>query len=80
MVAQLAQVPIRVPERRNHAPVVMTNIDFDAEGRLYVAEGVNYRHAGGTRPEGDRVVILSDTDGNGQADTTEVFVQDKNLR
>ena len=56
-----------------------TNIDFDAEGRLYVAEGVNYRHAGGTRPAGDQVVILSDTDGNGQADTTEVFVQDKNL-
>lgn len=56
-----------------------TNIDFDAEGRLYVAEGVNYRHASNTRPEGDRVVILSDTDGNGQADTTEVFTQDKNL-
>lgn len=56
-----------------------TNIDFDAEGRLYVAEGVNYRHAKGARPEGDQVVILSDTDGNGQADTTEVFAQDKNL-
>ncbi|WP_265594490.1 PVC-type heme-binding CxxCH protein [Haloferula sp. BvORR071] len=56
-----------------------TNIDFDAEGRLYVAEGVNYRSAKGTRPEGDRIVVLSDTDGNGQADTSEVFVQDKNL-
>ncbi|MCW1922498.1 NPCBM/NEW2 domain-containing protein [Luteolibacter arcticus] len=56
-----------------------TNIDFDAEGRLYVAEGANYRHANGAAPEGDRVVILSDTDGNGQADTTEVFTQDKNL-
>ncbi len=56
-----------------------TNIDFDAEGRLYVAEGVNYRHAGGTRPEGDRVVILSDTNADGMADTSEVFVQDKNL-
>jgi putative membrane-bound dehydrogenase-like protein len=56
-----------------------TNIDFDAEGRLYVAEGVNYRHASGARPEGDRVVILSDTDADGMADTTEVFTQDKNL-
>lgn len=56
-----------------------TNIDFDAEGRMYVAEGVNYRHAAGTRPDGDRIVILSDTDGNGQADTSEVFTQDKNL-
>ena len=56
-----------------------TNIDFDADGRLWVAEGVNYRHANNTRPEGDRVVILSDTDGDGMADTTEVFTQDKNL-
>ncbi len=56
-----------------------TNIDFDAEGRLWVAEGVNYRHAKNTQPEGDRVVILSDSDGNGQADTSEVFTQDKNL-
>jgi putative membrane-bound dehydrogenase-like protein len=56
-----------------------TNIDFDAEGRLYVAEGVNYRHAAGSRPEGDRIVILSDTDADGQADTSEVFVQEKTL-
>jgi putative membrane-bound dehydrogenase-like protein len=56
-----------------------TNIDFDAEGRMWVAEGVNYRHANNTRPEGDRVVVLSDTNGDGMADTTEVFTQDKNL-
>ncbi|RYD33979.1 MAG: hypothetical protein EOP87_10040, partial [Verrucomicrobiaceae bacterium] len=56
-----------------------TNIDFDAEGRMYVVEGVNYRHASGARPEGDRVVILSDTNADGMADTTEIFTQDKNL-
>jgi putative membrane-bound dehydrogenase-like protein len=56
-----------------------TNIDFDADGRLWVAEGVNYRHAKGASPQGDRVVVLSDTDGNGQADRTEVFTQDQNL-
>lgn len=56
-----------------------TNIDFDAEGRLYVAEGVNYRHANGTRPEGDRIVILEDTDGDGEADKSDVFTQEKNL-
>jgi putative membrane-bound dehydrogenase-like protein len=56
-----------------------TNIDFDAEGRLYVAEGVNYRHAKGKSPDGDRIVILEDTDKDGKADTTEVFTQDKNL-
>lgn len=56
-----------------------TNMDFDAEGRLYVAEGVNYRRAKGKRPEGDRIVILEDTDKDGKADTTEVFTQDTNL-
>ncbi len=56
-----------------------TNIDFDAEGRLYVAEGVNYRHAKGKRPEGDRIVILEDTDKDGKADATGVFTQDTNL-
>lgn len=56
-----------------------TNIDFDADGRLYVAEGVNYRSAKGKRPEGDRIVILEDTDKSGQADAMEVFTQDKNL-
>ena len=56
-----------------------TNIDFDAQGRLYVAEGVNYRGKGGRRPEGDRIVILEDTDGSGSADKTSVFVQETAL-
>jgi putative membrane-bound dehydrogenase-like protein len=47
-----------------------TNIDFDDQGRLYVAEGVNYRGKRGRRPEGDRIVILEDTTGNGKADKT----------
>ncbi len=55
------------------------NIDFDAAGRLYVAEGVNYRSKGGRRPEGDRIVILEDTDGNGQADKSSLFVQESGL-
>ncbi|MCB1206430.1 MAG: NPCBM/NEW2 domain-containing protein, partial [Verrucomicrobiae bacterium] len=45
-----------------------TNIDFDKEGRLYVAEGVNYRGKGGRQPEGDRIIILEDTDVSGSAD------------
>lgn len=56
-----------------------TNMDFDAEGRLYVAEGVKYRNARGKRPEGDRIVILEDTNGDGKADKSETFVQDPNL-
>lgn len=56
-----------------------TNIDFDAQGRMYIAEGVNYRGKGGRRPEGDRIVILEDTNGSGQADKSTVFVQEKAL-
>ena len=56
-----------------------TNLDIDAQGRVWVTEGVNYRvyNVGGKRrPEGDRVVVLSDTKGLGRADTSTTFVQD----
>ena len=33
-----------------------------------------------THPAGDRIVILTDTDGDGRADSSKVFVQDKDLR
>ncbi|MEI6870874.1 MAG: PVC-type heme-binding CxxCH protein [Verrucomicrobiota bacterium] len=56
-----------------------TNIDFDAQGRLWVAEGVNYRGKSGRRPEGDRIVVLEDTKGQGFADKSTVFIQDKDL-
>lgn len=56
-----------------------TNIDFDAQGRMYVAEGVNYRSKAGRRPEGDRIVILEDTTGSGKANKSTVFVQEENL-
>ena len=39
-----------------------TNMDTDAEGRIWVAEGVNYRKNKNRRPEGDRIVVLEDTD------------------
>jgi len=56
-----------------------TNIDFDAQGRLWVAEGVNYRSKGSRRPEGDRIVVLEDTTGSGRADKSTVFVQESAL-
>ena len=56
-----------------------TNIDFDERGRMYVAEGINYRGKKGRRKEGDRIVILEDTLGAGKADTVTVFTQDTNL-
>lgn len=56
-----------------------TNIDFDAQGRLWVSEGVNYRGKAGRQKEGDRVVILEDTTGKGVADKSTVFVQEPSL-
>ena len=56
-----------------------TNIDFDKDGRLWVAEGVRYRGKAKRRPEGDRIVVLQDTDGDGAADKSDVFVQEEDL-
>jgi putative membrane-bound dehydrogenase-like protein len=52
-----------------------SNIDVDARGRVWVCEVVNYRGHRGTRPEGDRILILEDTNQDGQADSTKVFYQ-----
>ena len=56
-----------------------TNIDFDERGRMYVAEGVNYRGKAGRRKEGDRIVVLEDTTGAGKADKVTVFTQEPGL-
>ncbi|MEM7198957.1 MAG: PVC-type heme-binding CxxCH protein [Planctomycetota bacterium] len=56
-----------------------TNIDIDQRGRIWVTEGVNYRGKSQRRPEGDRVVVLQDSDGDGRADQSHVFVQDPQL-
>jgi putative membrane-bound dehydrogenase-like protein len=52
-----------------------TNMDIDHKGRIWVAEGRNYR---GSRraPDGDRIVVIEDKDGNGTADSSHVFVQE----
>ena len=56
-----------------------TNMDTDAQGRIWVAEGVNYRKNRDRRPEGDRIVVLEDTNKDGKADSSHVFVQDPEL-
>lgn len=60
-----------------------TNLDVDAKGRIWITEAVNYRDFN-TKPaerlshkqKGDRVVILEDSDGDGKADRSKVFVED----
>ena len=56
-----------------------TNIDIDRDGRIWVAEGVRYRSHHARQPEGDRIVVLEDTDANGKADKTHTFVQEPGL-
>jgi putative membrane-bound dehydrogenase-like protein len=62
-----------------------TNMDIDAKGRVWITEAVNYRKFNNkpeTRldhPEGERIMILEDTDGDGKADNSKVFVQDPDL-
>jgi putative membrane-bound dehydrogenase-like protein len=56
-----------------------TNIDIDRDGRIWVAEGVRYRGHHARRPEGDRIVVLQDKDGDGKADSTHTFVQEPAL-
>ena len=50
-----------------------TNMDVDSHGRIWVTEGVNYRGKKDRRPEGDRIVILADVDGDGKADKSSFF-------
>jgi len=56
-----------------------TNIDIDRDGRIWVAEGVRYRSHYARQPEGDRIVVLQDTDGDGKADASHTFVQEPGL-
>jgi putative membrane-bound dehydrogenase-like protein len=52
-----------------------SNIEVDHRGRVWVCEIVNYRGHSGKRPEGDRILILEDTDGDAKADEQTVFYQ-----
>ncbi|MEO8063575.1 MAG: PVC-type heme-binding CxxCH protein [Pseudomonadota bacterium] len=56
-----------------------TNMDIDAQGRIWVTEGVNYRRHKEREPKGDRVMVLEDTDHDGRADRSTVFVQEPTL-
>ncbi len=55
------------------------DIDVDAAGRVWVCEVTNYRGRKDTRPEGDRILVLEDTDGDGVADKQTVFHQGRDV-
>ncbi len=56
-----------------------TNMAIDARGRIWVCEAYNYRNQlnpkNPEKKEGDRIVIMEDTDGDGKADVSKVFYQ-----
>ena len=56
-----------------------SNIDVDAQGRVWVCEIVNYRHfrnkTNEPREAGDRILVLEDTDGDGSLDKSTTFYQ-----
>lgn len=56
-----------------------TNIAIDARGRIWVCEAYNYRNRlnpnNPVKEEGDRILILEDTDQDGVADKSTVFYQ-----
>ncbi|NBV45342.1 MAG: dehydrogenase [Planctomycetia bacterium] len=56
-----------------------SDIDVDAAGRVWVCEVTNYRGRKDTRPEGDRILVLEDTDGDGAADKQTVFHQGRDV-
>jgi putative membrane-bound dehydrogenase-like protein len=60
-----------------------SNIDVDHRGRVWVCEIVNYRHFRNrnnpVRKEGDRILILEDTNGDGVADKSTVFYQGRDI-
>ena len=55
------------------------SIDVDHRGRVWVAEIVNYRGHNGKRAEGDRIIILEDTNSDGLADTVKTFYQGRDI-
>jgi len=56
-----------------------SDIDVDARGRVWVCEVMNYRGKKETRKEGDRILVLEDTDGDGKADKQTVFYQGRDV-
>lgn len=56
-----------------------TNMDIDDRGRVWITEAYNYRNQlnpkNPVKAEGDRILILEDTDGDGKADKSTVFYQ-----
>lgn len=55
-----------------------TNMAIDARGRIWITEAYNYRPditGNPQRKQGDRIIILEDTNGDGKSDLSKIFYQ-----
>lgn len=61
-----------------------TNMAIDERGRIWITEAINYRrklkNVEDITDQGDRIIILEDTDGDGVSDSRKVFDQSMELR
>ncbi len=69
-------VDLIAAEPRIHQPVAFT---FDTRGRIWVAEAHTYPIRAPEGQGADRIVILEDTDGDGQFESRKVFIEGLNL-
>lgn len=74
-IAEGLEATLFASEATEPAILSVSAIDVDHKGRVWVCEVVNYRHRRGERPEGDRILILEDTDTDGVAEKQTVFYQ-----
>jgi putative membrane-bound dehydrogenase-like protein len=57
----------------------ITTLDVDHLGRVWAGEVKNYRKLKHSRPEGDRILVLEDTDRDGVCDKQTVFYQGRDI-
>ncbi len=70
------EVQLFADEGRFPALVNPVQMSFDTQGRLWVATWATYPHWAPGQPMNDALLILTDTDGDGSADTCEPFADD----
>lgn len=75
-VAKDLQIEIWATTPQIYSPVAM---DVDAQGRVWATEGINYKQAGRVTA-GDSIIVIEDKDGDGKADSSHVFVTEKDIR
>ena len=56
------------------------NMDVDSQGRIWVIEGMNYSPRSQLNKKGDRVMVIRDSDGDGVADKSHMFVQEERFQ